>query len=64
MAPHEPVITQAILIGFDGRQHEAWRFTKHNYSAEGELQRPIKLVCDLDAEPEFQGEVYGICEAD
>lgn len=61
--PHEPVIIQEIFIRRDGREYEGWMYTKHNYRADGELDRPIQLTCRLEAEPDFQGEskVYGIC---
>jgi hypothetical protein len=62
LLPHEPLITQKILIRHDGRQYEAWIFTKRNYDQNGELKgRKIRLTCDLDRTPSHTGKVYGIC---
>lgn len=60
--PHEPVITQKILIRYQGIDYKAWMFTKHNYEENGELNgRPIHLICNLDSEPSFKDDVFGIC---
>lgn len=60
--PHEPLVSQRILIRYDGREHKGWMYTKHNYRENGELGgRPIRLRCSLESEPSQHGEVFGIC---
>ncbi|MEZ5578865.1 MAG: DUF6795 domain-containing protein [Candidatus Competibacteraceae bacterium] len=62
IVPHEPVITQKILIHYQGEDYKAWMYTKHNYEENGELNgKPIRLACDLNSEPSFKDEVFGIC---
>jgi len=60
--PHEPVVTQVIVVHHEGEEFEAWRYTKHNYHPNGELHRSLDFICDLAMEAEFRGEYYGICE--
>lgn len=66
IVPHEPVITQLILIHFADKKYEAWSFSKRNYDDMGELRRPIEIICDLDTKPDnyFKDAefVYGICK--
>ena len=59
---HEPLITQEIKIRLDDQEYKAWRFTKHDYQNNGELNgRAIKMTCDLETEPSFKDDVFGIC---
>lgn len=61
--PHEPVVTQKILIRQGGTEYKAWMFTKHNYEENGELSgKSIRLSCDLASEASAKGDVFGICE--
>lgn len=61
--PHEPWITQTILIKHEGVTYKAWMFDKGDYKDKGELQgKPIDLYCDLDAPLGHKGTVYGICQ--
>lgn len=63
LLPHEPVVVQTILIHFSGKTCKAWMFDKHTYRENGELgNRPIKIVCRLEAEVTHHGKVYGICQ--
>ena len=41
--PHEPVITQAIVIRRENEEYEAWRFSKHNYREDGCYVEPPPL---------------------
>ena len=60
--PHEPVVDETILIHHGDKTYKAWMFTRGNYREDGELGRPIVLVCRLEAEVTHHGRVYGICE--
>lgn len=61
--PHEPYITQTILIHHGGRVYEAWLNSKRNYERNGELKgRSIRLMCRLESEPRESGTVFGICD--
>lgn len=64
IVPHEPVIYQTIHIFHNDKKYVGWRHTKHNYDSEGELRRPISIVCDLAIEPEFymSPDVFGVCK--
>lgn len=60
--PHEPVVTQKILIRHGGVEYKAWMFTRHNYEENGELNgKPVRLTCDLGSEPSAKGDIFGIC---
>lgn len=73
--PHEPVISQKIVVLVDGKEYILWQHSKHNYNNNWELalldketflyvQRPIQLSCALE-HPEKRHEpyeVYGIGE--
>jgi len=62
--PHEPVVHQKITIRHGGSAYEAWLHVKHSYDENGELGRPLKLVCRLEAKPVRRDGYYGICEAE
>ncbi len=63
LLPHEPFVEQTILIHHAGNTYKAWMLDKRNYKENGELgERPVSLVCRLEAEIEHHGKVYGICE--
>ena len=53
LIPHEPVVQQTIVIRSGGTEYQAWKFTKHNYDANGEAGRALKLRCELGAKNEF-----------
>lgn len=61
--PHEPVVSQDILIFHEDKKYEAWVFSKHNYDDNGELGKPINLICELTDKPgrHVSKDVYGIC---
>lgn len=61
--PHEPFVTQTILVKYKGKSYEAWLSDKRGYEENDELDgRPISLMCRLEAEPARHGKVFGICE--
>jgi hypothetical protein len=64
LLPHEPVVTQQIVIRNNGVLYRAWAFTKHNYRENGELGRPLNLTCRLEGPPAFHGDVFGLCSVD
>lgn len=64
LLPHEPVVTQEIVIERRGVVYKAWSFTKHNYRNNGELGGALRLTCRLEDPPVFRGDVFGICTTD
>ncbi len=62
--PHEPVVHQKITIRHGGQAYEAWLHVRHSYEDNGELGRPLKLVCRLEAPPQRRDGYYGICTAE
>lgn len=66
MFPHEPVVRQTITVQVDGASYKAWVYFKRNYDDNGELRRPIRLLCRLETEPASRpasyGEVFGVCD--
>lgn len=64
IVPHEPVILQAIIITYAGKEYEAWVHTKNSYQVNSELDgHPLNLQCELSREPDFEGKHYGLCKA-
>jgi hypothetical protein len=62
LVPHQPVISQKILIKLNGKAYEAWLSGKTNYDENGELNgKPINMICDIATEPSYQNKFYGIC---
>lgn len=49
LLPHEKSIRQTIKIKHDNILYQAWMFDKEDYLENGELKKPISLLCDLDA---------------
>lgn len=65
LVPHQPVILQKILIHYNGIDYVAWRHTKDSYDVNSELGgRALKLTCELNRAPDFEGTHYGICTVD
>ena len=65
MIPAQPIMLQKILIHYQGAEYIAWQHSKTSYNANTELDgRPIRLVCELTRQPDFEGKHYGICKAD
>lgn len=59
--PHQPYISQKLEIHIGKKVYEAWRTGKMNYDSNGELQgKPIDIICELDKEPEWKNDVFGI----
>jgi hypothetical protein len=63
VVPHEPSISQTIKIHVDGKEYIAWYLLKRNYDDNGELGKPINLICELTTEPDIdpKTKVAGIC---
>lgn len=53
LIPHEPVVQQTILIRSGGTEYRAWKYTKHNYEANGEVGRALRLRCELGSEDAY-----------
>ncbi len=65
--PHEPLVSQKIMIRHQGSEYKGWKHTKHNYKHNGELKgKPINITCALETEPTLKEDVkvYGICTFD
>ena len=63
LLPHEPFVTQTILITHGGKSYKGWLMDKRGYEENDELDgRPISVTCRLDTEPARHGKVFGICE--
>jgi hypothetical protein len=62
--PTQPMVSQAIVIQYQGVDYVAWRHGKDSYEADTELDgRPLRLVCELTRQPDAEGTHYGICKA-
>lgn len=62
LVPHQATVLQKLLIRHEGVEYTGWRHTRNSYQANSELGgRPIRLVCELSSEPDFEGKHYGIC---
>jgi hypothetical protein len=65
MIPAQPIMLQKILIRYQGAEYIAWQHGKTSYNANTEVDgRPIRLVCELTRQPDYEGKHYGICKAD
>lgn len=54
LIPHEPVVQQTIVIRSGGSEFQAWKYTKHNYDADGEFPgHRLRLRCDLAHESSY-----------
>jgi len=60
--PHEPSITQEIIAERDGGPLSIWFTGKLNYDRNGELGRPLDMLCHLDREPQSTRQYSGTCE--
>jgi hypothetical protein len=65
LIPAQPTMLQEIVIRYEGAEYIAWQHGKNSYNANTELDgRPIRLVCELTRQPDYEGKHYGICKAD
>ena len=61
LLPHQPAISQKILITVNNKIFEAWVLFKTNYDNNGELEgKSIDVICDLANEPDYQNRFFGI----
>jgi len=64
LIPSQPMMHQTIVIRYQGAEYVAWEHGKDSYDANTELDgRPMKLVCELNRQPDMEGTHYGICKA-
>lgn len=64
LIPAQPTIQQTIVIRYQGVEYVAWLHGKGSYHTNTELDgRPIKLICELTRQPDYEGKHYGICRA-
>ncbi|MEO9529734.1 DUF6795 domain-containing protein [Roseibium sp.] len=61
LVPGEITIVQKINIEFDGKEYRGWLNTKTNYEREGERNRPLRFICDLNHTPSNTGDDFGVC---
>lgn len=63
LVPAQPTIQQTIMIRYQGVEYVAWLHGKSSYNADTELDgRPLRLVCELTRQPDYEGKHYGICK--
>ncbi|MBI3561655.1 MAG: carboxypeptidase regulatory-like domain-containing protein [Gammaproteobacteria bacterium] len=64
--PMEPLVPQKILIRYQGREYLAWSMNKRRYVENAELDKPIRLACEITNPDEVKwfGSTYvkGICK--
>jgi hypothetical protein len=61
LLPAQPTMLQEILIRHQGAEYIAWQHGKNSYNANTELDgRPIRLVCELTRQPDYEGKHYGV----
>ncbi len=58
--PHQPVVTQEIMIRVDGQRYDGWFHTKFDYKREFD-GAPLRFECELTRDPEDNPNGYGIC---
>ncbi len=63
---HQAVISQTLTIELDDAIYVGWRGSKMNYANNGELDRPLVFVCELDRpeqryETNSPGGATGVC---
>ncbi len=60
--PHTPSIAQEMMAHGPSGAVNIWFADKANYKDQGELDRPIDVICHLDREPSADGLFWGTCE--
>jgi len=60
--PHEPSITQEIIAERVNGPLSIWFTGKLNYERNGELGRPLDMICHIDREPQSSRLYSGTCE--
>lgn len=65
LIPAQPTMLQEIVIRYGGAEYIAWQHGKNSYNANTELDgRPVRLICELTRQPDYEGKHYGICKAE
>ena len=65
--PSEIVISQEIIIKYEGKAYDAWVFAKDDYKEGSEVgKKVINISCNLDDKPDYTklpsgNSVFGIC---
>jgi hypothetical protein len=62
LMPHEPSITQQIIARRPNGPLTIWYSGKLNYDRNGELGRPLDMICHIDREPQPSRWFEGVCE--
>lgn len=55
-----PSIMQKITVQYQGKSYKAYRLKKRNYRKNGELNRPLELICDIKEGISKRGGFYGV----
>jgi hypothetical protein len=65
----QPDVGQDIFVFYQGKKIDAWSTTKKDYKINSELDKPIKLICNVEREPVYikvpnkiNRTIYGICD--
>lgn len=62
LLPGETTVTQSLVINHEGNEYQGWNHGKKGKEANTESGgRPMKLICELNDEPDSSGTSYGIC---
>lgn len=61
--PAQVTIRQALKITYEGKDYDAWINYRGDFENNSEAKgKPLKLVCELTAEPEQVDVSFGICK--
>lgn len=62
LLPGEFVAAQQILIHYEGREYQGWISSKRSPEPNAESDgNPFELVCDLDQDPQYSENHFGVC---
>lgn len=61
LLPHEPSMSQEIIAELEEGDKRMWFSGKLNYDPDGELGRPLDMICYVDREPTSTRSYSGTC---
>lgn len=63
LLPHEEITNQRLRFVYENVEYDGWYHSKHNFNNLGEIQRPLRLYCDLKQPKKAHEELqsFGIC---